>query len=50
MNQPRTWISSSVDALLEALQQFEGTIIFISHDVYFIRALATHVVMFIPDG
>ncbi len=35
---------ASVDALVEALQQFEGTLIFISHDVYFIRALATHVV------
>jgi ATP-binding cassette subfamily F protein 3 len=26
------------------LKQFSGTIIFISHDVYFIRALSTHVV------
>jgi ATP-binding cassette subfamily F protein 3 len=26
------------------LDQFEGTLIFISHDVYFIRALANHVV------
>src|SRR6185436_11540834 len=30
--------------LLYALDQFEGTLIFISHDVYFIRALADHVV------
>ncbi len=29
---------------LYALDQFEGTLIFISHDVYFIRALANHVV------
>ena len=35
---------SSIDALLGALDQFEGTLIFISHDVYFIRALANHVV------
>jgi len=34
----------SIDALAGALQQFEGTLIFISHDVYFIRALANHVV------
>src|SRR6185369_111505 len=27
-----------------ALDQFQGTLIFISHDVYFIRALANHVV------
>jgi ATP-binding cassette subfamily F protein 3 len=35
---------SSVDALIEALQQFEGTLIFISHDVHFIRSIANHVV------
>ena len=29
---------------LYALDQFEGTLVFISHDVYFIRALADHVV------
>src|SRR5213075_1530686 len=34
----------SIDALINALRQFEGTLIFISHDVYFIRALANHVV------
>jgi len=30
--------------LLGALQGYSGTILFISHDVYFIRELATHVV------
>jgi ATP-binding cassette subfamily F protein 3 len=35
---------NSIDALLYALDQFEGTLIFISHDVYFIRALANKVV------
>jgi ATP-binding cassette subfamily F protein 3 len=35
---------ASIDALVEALKQFEGTLIFISHDVYFIRALANKVV------
>ena len=45
MDEPTTHLDlASVDALLFALQQFEGTIIFISHDVYFIRALANHVV------
>src|SRR5450432_2807808 len=33
----------SIDALLGALQQYEGTLIFISHDVHFIRAIATSV-------
>jgi ATP-binding cassette subfamily F protein 3 len=35
---------ASIDALAYALDQFQGTLIFISHDVYFIRALANHVV------
>jgi len=34
----------SIDALTGALNQFQGTLIFISHDVYFIRAIANHVV------
>ena len=45
MDEPTTHLDlSSIDALLYALDQFEGTLIFISHDVYFIRALANHVV------
>jgi ATP-binding cassette subfamily F protein 3 len=44
MDEPTTHLDMpSIDALLVALQQFEGTLIFISHDVYFIRALAKHV-------
>ncbi|MDR2463911.1 MAG: ABC-F family ATP-binding cassette domain-containing protein [Verrucomicrobiales bacterium] len=31
---------ASFDALIGALTQYDGTLIFISHDVYFIRALA----------
>jgi ATP-binding cassette, subfamily F, member 3 len=45
MDEPTTHLDmSSIDALAFALDQFEGTLIFISHDVYFIRALANHVV------
>src|SRR5438045_3275035 len=45
MDEPTTHLDMpSIDALLGALKQFEGTLIFISHDVYFIRALANHVV------
>jgi ATP-binding cassette subfamily F protein 3 len=33
----------SIDALIGALRQFEGTLIFISHDVHFIRQLASTV-------
>ncbi len=44
MDEPTTHLDMpSIDALVGALQQFEGTLIFISHDVYFIRALAGHV-------
>jgi len=45
MDEPTTHLDlASVEALLSALQQFDGTIVFISHDVYFIRQLANHVV------
>src|ERR1700676_4037380 len=45
MDEPTTHLDmSSIDALLYALDQFEGTLVFISHDVYFIRALSNHVV------
>ena len=45
MDEPTTHLDlSSVDALAYALDQFKGTLVFISHDVYFIRTLANHVV------
>ena len=45
MDEPTTHLDlSSIDALAYALDQFLGTLVFISHDVYFIRALANHVV------
>ena len=44
MDEPTTHLDmASIDALIAALEQFEGTLIFISHDVYFIRKLAKHV-------
>jgi ATP-binding cassette subfamily F protein 3 len=44
MDEPTTQLDmASIDALVGALKQFEGTLIFISHDVYFIRALASTV-------
>jgi ATP-binding cassette subfamily F protein 3 len=50
MDEPTTHLDlASVDALLYALDQFAGTLVFISHDVYFIRSLANHVVH-VQDG
>ncbi len=44
MDEPTTHLDiSSIDALVHALTQYEGTFIFISHDVYFIRQLAKSV-------
>jgi ATP-binding cassette subfamily F protein 3 len=45
MDEPTTHLDmAGVEALIQALAQFEGTLVFISHDVFFIRALANHVV------
>ena len=44
MDEPTTHLDmASIDALIHALEQYHGTLIFISHDVYFIRQLAKHV-------
>jgi len=45
MDEPTTHLDmASIEALIAALEQYEGTLCFISHDVYFIRALANQVV------
>ncbi len=44
MDEPTTHLDiGSIDALIAALAQYQGTLIFISHDVHFIRAIATSV-------
>ncbi|MEO8351287.1 MAG: ATP-binding cassette domain-containing protein [Chthoniobacteraceae bacterium] len=44
MDEPTTHLDiGSIDALIGALEQYEGTLIFISHDVHFIRRLAQSV-------
>jgi ATP-binding cassette subfamily F protein 3 len=41
MDEPTTHLDiQSIDSLVGALKNYEGTLIFISHDVHFIRALA----------
>ncbi|MBX3746056.1 MAG: ABC-F family ATP-binding cassette domain-containing protein [Verrucomicrobiae bacterium] len=45
MDEPTTHLDMpSVDALIAALLQYAGTLIFISHDVHFIRSISNHVV------
>jgi ATP-binding cassette subfamily F protein 3 len=45
LDEPTTHLDmASVDALIEALKEFEGTVCVISHDLYFLNALADHVV------
>src|ERR1700686_2219110 len=44
MDEPTTHLDvGSIDVLIGALKQYHGTLIFISHDVHFIRAIATSV-------
>ena len=41
MDEPTTHLDmASIDALIAALEHYHGTVIFISHDVYFIRKIA----------
>ncbi|MCX5796307.1 MAG: ABC-F family ATP-binding cassette domain-containing protein [Elusimicrobia bacterium] len=45
LDEPTTHLDmASVDALVEALREFEGTLCCISHDLYFLNAIADHVV------
>ena len=44
MDEPTTHLDLvSIEALIKALEQFQGSLVFISHDVHFIRALAQKV-------
>src|SRR5439155_27098503 len=45
LDEPTTHLDMpSVDALIEALKELEGTVCCISHDLYFLNAIADHVV------
>jgi ATP-binding cassette subfamily F protein 3 len=41
---------SSVEVLIQGLEVYSGSILFVSHDRNFIEALATHIFVMLPDG
>ena len=50
MDEPTTHLDIiSIEALLQALKHYEGTLVFISHDVHFIRSLA-ETTLHVDDG
>ena len=51
MDEPTNHLDlSSVEILVEALQEYAGTLLFVSHDRNFIDAVCTHVFVMLPDG
>ncbi len=45
LDEPTTHLDMpSIDAFIKALQSYTGTIVFVSHDVHFIRAIAKHTI------
>ena len=51
MDEPTTHLDIiSIEALLQALRHYEGTLVFISHDVHFIRNLAETTLHVGPDA
>ncbi len=50
LDEPTTHLDvDAVDALVRALQNYEGTIVFISHDIYFVSSVA-NIVFEVKDG
>ncbi|MFA6350415.1 MAG: ATP-binding cassette domain-containing protein [Candidatus Omnitrophota bacterium] len=50
LDEPTTHLDvDAVDALIKALTEYEGTVVFISHDIYFVRSVA-NMVFEVKDG
>jgi len=50
LDEPTTHLDvDAVDALVKALTDYEGTVVFISHDIYFVRSIA-NTVFEVKDG
>lgn len=51
LDEPTTHLDvESREALQEALRAYEGTVLFVSHDVAFVRAVAQGILAIAPDG
>jgi len=50
LDEPTTHLDvDAVEALIKAIQQYEGTVVFISHDIHFVRSVA-NVVFEVKEG
>jgi len=50
LDEPTTHLDvDAVEALIKALSEYQGTIVFISHDIYFVRSVA-NIVFEVKDG
>jgi ATPase subunit of ABC transporter with duplicated ATPase domains len=51
MDEPTNHLDmESIESLNSALEQYPGTLIFVSHDREFVSSLATHIVELTPEG
>jgi ATPase subunit of ABC transporter with duplicated ATPase domains len=51
MDEPTNHLDmESIESLNQALEEFEGTVIFVSHDREFVSSLATRLMVMKPDG
>ncbi|MDX2021694.1 MAG: ABC-F family ATP-binding cassette domain-containing protein [Deltaproteobacteria bacterium] len=51
MDEPTNHLDmETIQALIDALKAYPGTILFVSHDRYFVSELATHIVEITPTG